>query len=364
MLQQLETRIDVLRSLIGEAKLRYPPRPDRGANKDATGFKAAQEGALVRIYDPASLDRAGSNPLGDGDDKSINRRKRLAAQLRQRGERRLLGAIADDVLLDKLATLRISHPNLGEVVDAIRDEAALARLKHGSITGMRLLLLGPPGVGKTDFAMHLAETLAVPFRVITMSTAQASAHLGGSDEYWGNTQPGVVFETLTSERYANPLFLLDEIEKGAHSSSAGDPLGALYQLLEARTAAVFSDRSVPWLPLDARHLNWIATANSTEGVDPAILSRFTCFQIPQPDRAMQRSLLQRIYAQQLEDLGVSDRLGSALTTRDIERLEQASAREAKVLIRKAIAHAVHEGRDAITIDGPTTEANRPRIGFL
>lgn len=85
--------------------------------------------------------------------------------------------------------------------------------------------------------------------MISLSAAQAGAFLAGSETYWGNSQPGIVWKLLVQGGYANPLFVLDEVEKAP--STWGDPLGALFQLLEQKSAEIFLDKSVPWLSINA-----------------------------------------------------------------------------------------------------------------
>lgn len=346
------------RALIEELQIRYP----KAAEPPNTSIDEAldSEGPIVPIFD-ARLVRCRSDEYSP--EKYDARRERLAKHLRARGCKRLLGAVVDTELMSKLDSLKETHPNFREVLEEVACEATLAQLKVGAVTGLRILLLGPPGVGKTDFALRMADALRLPLHLVGMATAQAAAHLGGSDEYWGNTQPGAVFEALTSGRFANPLFVLDEVEKTAWAGSGGDPLGALYQLLERRTAAHFCDRSVPWLPIDASHINWIATSNSVENVHPALLSRFSRHRIAPPHGEHQRALMRRIFKQMLCDLGAADRISAELNSEDVSALSGQSIREARGVLRLAIARAIQDGHSTVSIACREDFGPR-RIGFL
>jgi len=202
-------------------------------------------------------------------DRDVEKREeKIRKVLRERGPRRLLGAIAGPALAESLNDMHRTHPNFAEAIDLVVGEERLARQRGSALCGLRFILTGAPGVGKTEFAQTLATKLGVPLIVISMSAAQSSASLAGSESFWSNSRPGVVWDALVQGTHANPIIVLDEIEKPP--SNWGDPSAALYQLLEPRTASQFIDKSVPWLPVDASRINWVATANDITPLHAAV----------------------------------------------------------------------------------------------
>lgn len=222
----LHNRVAQLRTLFAELRLRYPKPLVSGATAapPIADANICEPGQLVQIFDPSIVARVAEGGLDADEERKSGRRRQIARQLQVSGHQRLLGACVTDALTERIAALKASHPNFAEVSKEIEREAVLAQFGNASVTGLRLLLVGPPGVGKTDYALRLAEALGVPTQLVSMSTAQASAHLGGSDEYWSNTRPGAVFEAITSGRHANPIIVLDEIEKCrlSHVGSGGE----------------------------------------------------------------------------------------------------------------------------------------------
>ena len=103
-----------------------------------------------------------------------------------------------------------------------------------------MLLLGPPGIGKTHFARKLAELLGTGMNLVPMSSMTAGWLLSGASSQWKGAKPGKVFEALVDGQYANPVIVVDEIDK-ASADAQYDPLGSLYGLLEHDTAGAFMD---------------------------------------------------------------------------------------------------------------------------
>lgn len=296
-----------------------------------------------------------------GDRDVQKREEKIRALLNERGNQRLLGAVAGPALASSLEALGQSHPNFWAATEHLLGEEALARLSGGAITGMRLLLTGPPGVGKTDFCLTLAERLGVSCQVISMSSAQASATLGGSEAHWSNTQPGAVWKAIV-HGMANPLFVLDEAEKAA--SNWGDPLGAMFQLCEPKTAQVFRDKSVPWMTVNASYVNWILTVNDADQLHEALRSRFIEIHVGPPDEAKLRKLCQRLYADLLAEFDLSTRFPSELARESVDRLLSGSIRDAKRLLRSALAKALRLGWSALVIERPAESVAAHRIGFV
>lgn len=328
---------------------------------------AARQAAKGSIPDNVPLVPVFEVPLTNyealvGDRDVEKREERIRAVLNERGNLRVLGAVAGPSLAASLAQLAITHPNFQAAVDYILGEEALARRSGGALTGLRLLLTGGPGVGKTDFCLRLGELLGVPVQVISMSSAQAAASLGGSETYWSNSKPGLVWESLIQGSFANPVFLLDEVEKTA--TNWGDPLGALYQLAEPHTAARFRDKSVPWLPIDTSRVNWVLTANHPEQLHEALRSRFVEIPVGAPGEASLRGLCQKLYANLLAEFQLTERFPEHLSREYEAILIRGSVRDAKRLLRAALAQALRFDLAEVMIT-PTQGDDRPgRIGFM
>ena len=297
------------------------------------------------------------------DRDSTKRDERIMGLLRQRGAFRVLGAAAAPALAEEISRLYDSHANFKEAIDYVLGEEILARQRDGAICGVRLLLHGDAGVGKTDFALSLAKLLNLPSEVLSLSSAQAAAFLAGSEQYWSNTQPGIVWKQLIQGTHANPLFVLDEIDKV--TDRWGDPLGALYQLLEPRSAAIFCDKSVPWLPVDASRANWIATANDPETLHPAIRSRFIEVEVTSPSETALRSLIQKLYANLLTEFSLTDRFPQEISADQAKTLLGGSIRDSKRTLRAALAQALRDGATELSLKVAKTQAVEPqRMGFI
>ncbi len=174
-------------------------------------------------------------------------------------------------------------PNFAEALDEIQRAIALCVDSPDPLEVMPMLLLGPPGVGKTHFAQSVAHLMGTGFHMLPMASTTAGFIIGGSSSQWKNAKPGKVFDAFMSDQYANPVFLVDEIDK-AGGDNQYDPLGALYTLLEHDTAAMFTDEFAE-VPIDTTGAVWIATCNDERAIPSPIMNRMNVFEIKAPDAA-------------------------------------------------------------------------------
>src|SRR5512138_1474819 len=184
-------------------------------------------------------------------------------------------------------------PNFHAVLDDVRRQLALCEDSRDALEITPLLLLGPPGVGKTHFARALSQLLGTGMGFVSMSSLTAGWVLSGASSQWKGARPGKVFETLVDGQYANPVMVVDEIDKtsGEH---AYDPLGALYSLLEIDTACAFTDEFAE-VAIDASQVIWIATANDERSIPEPILNRMNVYQVEAPDAQAARGIALRLY---------------------------------------------------------------------
>src|SRR4051812_43318357 len=186
-------------------------------------------------------------------------------------------------------------PNFAAVLEDIRKHPALCIDSNDSVELPPMLLLGEPGIGKTHFARKLAELLGTGFGFVPMSSLTAGWVLSGASSQWKNAKPGKVFDTFLNGDYANPVIVVDELDKAA-SDGQYDPLGALYELLELDTATRFVDEFVE-APIDASGAVWLATANDASRIPEPVLNRMAVYEIDAPDEAGARRIAQTLYSE-------------------------------------------------------------------
>ena len=189
--------------------------------------------------------------------------------------------------------LQKQFPHFEAVTDILRDHWHLAYHARAALQLPPILLLGEPGLGKTVFASRLARLLDLEYRYIPMATTTAGFVLSGMDPSWSEAKSGQIFQQLVHGRQANPLFLLDEIDKRS-TDNRYDALAPLYGLLEAHTARQFCDEFFP-LPLNASRIQWVATANTLATIPEPIQSRMRVVTVRAPTRAERQQIAENIY---------------------------------------------------------------------
>lgn len=336
---------------------------------------AAETGRVEREVEVFSWSKhsavdGGRNQGRDAD--TADRIRRAFARLVATGPTRPLRLPPENFegMVDQLVA---DFPNFASVIRTVI-KPHLALLAKGYRHRLNsLILVGPPGVGKTYFATKLAAVLGVGAPMfVSMATETNNASLSGSSTFWSNSAPGALFErlawgSLTQRAVANPLVVLDEIDKvsGDHRY---DPLGPLYSLLECETARNFQDQSMPDVVIDASNVRFVATANDLRLIPEPLLSRALVFQIDPPSRAQLKAVIETIYRDLIRQLGVPMRDGLPSTV--VERALSMSPRAAKVRLECAIAAAVSDGRDSVDpgdwpeISADAESRTRNRMGFM
>ena len=196
---------------------------------------------------------------------------------------------------DALAEMYQRFPHFTEVLDVITDRLALAGCgEEGSpIRIPPLLLRGGPGVGKTYFAQELARILGTHFVERDLSVTSEAFVISGMDSSWKGSKPGVVFDALVNGKTANPMILLNEIDKAQSRGTNNSPISPLYALLEPESARRFVDEFVP-IEIDTTGIIWICTANDGDIPGP-VLSRLEVFDIRQPTYEQCRSIAASVW---------------------------------------------------------------------
>ncbi len=261
-----------------------------------------------------------------------------------------------------MASLYQALPNFTEVLDDVKRHIALAQNSRDALEIPPILLLGPAGIGKTHFAKMLANLLGTNMYLLLMNSTSAHVLLSGSSSRRG-AKAGKVFEALVDGEYANPILLVDGIDK-ISVEAQHDVLGPLSSLLDRVTAQNFTDEFAE-VAIDASQVIWIMTAYDERMIPEPILNRMNIFVVERPTPDEARQIACNLYQTMVRDHAWGESFAHEPQDAMLDQLSKLPLREMGRALMTGFGNAMLGHRDEVGVaDLPKANLRKGHMGFL
>lgn len=251
--------------------------------------------------------------------------------------------------------LEADHYGLEKVKERILEFVAVKQLAP-ELRGQIICLVGPPGVGKTSIAMSVAKAMHRKLARISLGGIRDEADIRGHRKTYVGSMPGRIIAGIKQAGSANPVLLLDEIDK-VGSDHRGDPAAALLEVLDGEQNSAFRDHYLE-LPFDLSDVMFITTANTTDTIPKPLLDRMEVIELPSyTDKEKLQIAKRHLLPRELKRHGLT-RSQLKISDKGMEMLISGYTREAGVrllerklaaLCRKSAAQIVKDNVKQIRI---------------
>ncbi|MCP3751279.1 endopeptidase La [Pseudomonas sp. SBB6] len=255
------------------------------------------------------------------------------------------------------------HAGLGDIKERILEFLAVGAYK-GEISGSIVLLVGPPGVGKTSIGKSIAESLGRPFYRFSVGGMRDEAEIKGHRRTYIGAQPGKLVQALKDVEVMNPVIMLDEIDKMGQSYQ-GDPASALLETLDPEQNVDFLDHYLD-LRLDLSKVLFVCTANTLDSIPGPLLDRMEVIRLSGYITEEKLAIAKRhLWPKQLQKAGVA-KTSLSISDSALRTVIEGYAREAGVrqlekqlgkLVRKAVVQLLDDPEKKIKIGPKDLEAS-------
>ena len=248
--------------------------------------------------------------------------------------------------------LNRDHFGLDDVKKRIIEYLAVLKLRQDMKSPI-LCLYGPPGVGKTSLGKSIAEALGRQYVRMSLGGLRDEAEIRGHRKTYIGAMPGRILQNIKKAGKANPVFVLDEIDKLA-ASNQGDPSSAMLEVLDPEQNNAFYDNYLE-LGYDLSKVMFVATSNSLSNIQPALLDRMEIIEVSGYTIEEKIEIAHRhLLPKQLKEHGL-DKEHLKIHKRQLAFIVEGYTRESGVRgLEKKIAKMVRYAAMNIAMDEPYT----------